>query len=127
MTFLFVLPTILAIVTLGVHFLRYGFYPVTILLVGLLPLLMIDRRWVARLMQLVLIIAAIEWIGVLNDVTRDKAMEGRSPVKSVFILGGTALFTLAAAGLYHTPRLRHRYSHSPIAAPLPPSDEGTRP
>jgi hypothetical protein len=113
-TFFLVLPTILALLTLGGHFLRYGLYPVTILLVGLLPLLMIDRRWVARLMQVVLLIAAVEWIGVLKDVTREKVMEGRSPVKSVFILGGTAAFTLLAAGLYQTPRLRRRYSNLPL-------------
>jgi hypothetical protein len=124
MTFLLILPTILALLTLGAHFLRYGLYPISILLVGLLPLLMIDRRWVARLMQVVLVVAAIEWIGVMNDVAREKAMEGRSPAKSIFILGGTALFTLVAAGLYQTPRLRQRYSNTPIPVPTstPPSD-----
>jgi hypothetical protein len=123
MTFLLVLPTIIAFLTLGGHFLRYGLYPATILLVGLLPLLVIDRRWVARLMQIVLIIATIEWLGVLSDVTREKTMEGRSPVKSLFIHGGTAVFTLAAAGLYQTPRLRKRYSNAPLPPHHPPTSE----
>ncbi len=109
MTFLLLLPTILAILTLGGHFLRYGFYPATILLVLLLPLLVIDRRWVARLMQVVLCIAALEWFGVMSDVVKQRAMEGRSGTRSAIILGGTALFTLAAAGLYQTPRLKRRY------------------
>lgn len=110
MTFLFLLPTILAILTLGGHFLRYGLYPATIIFVGFLPLLLIKERWVARTMQVVLVIAAIEWIGVLNDVTKEREMEGRSPVKSVFILGGTSAFTLLAAALYQTPRLKRRYA-----------------
>jgi hypothetical protein len=116
MTFLLVLPTILAILTLGGHFLRYGLYPATIIFVGFLPLLVIDRRWVARTMQVVLVIAAIEWIGVLNDVTKEREMEGRSPVKSVFILGGTAAFTLFAAALYQTPRLKRRFGTGAEAA-----------
>lgn len=92
---------------------------------GLLPLLTIDRRWVARLKQVVLVLAAIEWIGVMSDVAREKAMEGRNPAKSIFILGGTALFTLVAAGLYQTQRLRQRYSNAPIPVPTstPPSDK----
>jgi|APMI01.1.fsa_nt_gi hypothetical protein len=121
MTFVLLLPTIIAILTLGGHFLRYGLYPVTIVLVGLLFLLMIDRRWAARTMQVVLVIAAVEWIGVLNDVVKEREMEGRSPVKSVFILGGTAAFTLLAAALYQTPRLKRRFSNEPIPIVPPPS------
>jgi hypothetical protein len=121
MTFVLLLPTILAILTLGGHFLRYGLYPATIVLVGLLFLLMIDRRWAARTMQVVLVIAAVEWIGVLNDVVKEREMEGRSPVKSVFILGGTAAFTLFAAALYQTPRLKRRFSNDPIPTATPPS------
>lgn len=100
---------------MGGHFLRYGLYPASILLVGLLGLLMIDRRWVARTMQVILLIAAVEWIGVMNDVVKERTMEGRSPVKSIFILGGTAAFTLFAAALYQTPRLKQRYTNAPIA------------
>ncbi|MBL0169493.1 MAG: hypothetical protein IPP90_02030 [Gemmatimonadaceae bacterium] len=109
MTFLLVLPTILALLTLGAHFARYGLYPLTALLVALLPLLFIGRRWVARVMQVVLCIAAVEWVAVLNDLVTERVMEGQDYRKSVFILGGTALFTLAAALLYQTPRLRRRY------------------
>ncbi len=110
MTLLLLLPTILALLTLGGHFLRYGLYPATIIFVGFLPLLLIDRRWVARTMQAVLVIAAIEWIGVMNDVVKERTMEGRSPVKSIVILGGTAMFTLVAAALYQTPPLKRRFS-----------------
>ena len=109
MTFLLVLPTILALLTLGAHYLRYGLYPLTALLVALLPLLLIKRRWVARMMQVVLCISAVEWVTVLNDIVKERVMEGFDYRKSVFILGGTALFTFAAALLYQTPRLRRRY------------------
>ena len=119
MTFLLILPTILALLTIGAHYMRYGLYPLTAILVALLPLLFIGRRWVARLMQIVLVIAAIEWVTVLNDIITERVMEGQPYQKSVFILGGTALFTLCAAGLFQTPRLRQRYGKPPVAAPGP--------
>lgn len=110
MTFLLVLPTILALLTLAGHFLRYGLYPLTVVLVALLPLLLVERRWVARVMQVVLLIAALEWVTVLKDIATERAMDGRDSRKSGIILGGTALFTLGAAVLYQTPRLRRRYA-----------------
>lgn len=120
MTFLFLLPTVLAFLTIGAHYARYGFYPVTAVLIGLLPLLFVPRRWVARTMQVILVLMAIEWVSVLYDVASERAMEGRDSKKSGFILGGTALFTLAAAGLYQTPRLRRRYAPGAPQA-LPPA------
>jgi hypothetical protein len=119
MTFLLILPTILAVVTLGAHYLRYGLYPLTAVLVAVLPLLFIGRRWVARLMQVVLVIAAVEWVTVLNDIIKERVMEGQPYQKSVFILGGTALFTLFAAVLYQTPQLRRRYGAATTTAPEP--------
>ncbi len=109
-TFLLVLPTILALLTLGAHYMRYSLYPLTLLLVLLIPLLLIERRWVARVMQVVLLVAAVEWVSVLRDVATERAMDGRDSRKSGIILGATALFTLGAAVLYQTPRLRRRYA-----------------
>lgn len=117
MTFLLLAPTIIALITLAAHFARYSLYPLSGALVALLALLLIPRRWVARTMQLVLLVAALEWVTVLYDVAQERAMDGRDARKSGIILGGTALFTLAAAALYQTPRLRKRYA-SP-ATPTP--------
>jgi hypothetical protein len=116
MTFLLVLPTILALLTLGAHYLRYGLVPMALLLVVLGSLLLIDKRWVARLMQGVLLLAALEWILVLRSVIQERVVDGRPYRKSVFILGGTAAFTLLAAGLYQTPRLKRRYSPNGLRA-----------
>lgn len=116
MTFLLVLPTVLALLTLGSHYFRYGLYPLSAVLVALLPLLLIKRRWVARLMQVVLCVAALEWVTVLNDIVKERLMEGQDYQKSVFILGGTALFTLIAAVLYQTPRLKRHYNSEPATS-----------
>ena len=110
MTFLLLTPTVLALLTLAAHFARYGYYPLSFVLVMTLGLLIIPRRWVARTMQIVLCVAALEWTTVLYDVAQQRAMDGRDSRKSGFILGGTAAFTLLAAALYQTPRLRRRYA-----------------
>ncbi len=122
MTFVLLLPTILAMLTLGAHYARYGLYPLTFALIAMLGMLFIRRRWVARVMQVALCIAALEWGTVLYDVARERAADGRDSRKSGVILGGTALFTLLAAGLYQTPRLRRRY-----ATPLTVASPSTKP
>lgn len=117
MTFLLLLPTVLALLTLGAHYARYGLYPLTLFLLLMIGLLFVKRRWAARTLQVILCIAAFEWGGVLYDVARERAMEGRDARKSGIILGGTGLFTLLAAGLYQLPRLRRRYpSKAELAA-----------
>ncbi len=110
MTFLLLTPTVLALLTLAAHFARYSFYPLSFVLVMLTGLLFIPRRWVARTMQIVLCFAVLEWTTVLYDVAQQRAMDGRDSRTSGFILGGTAAFTMLAAALYQTPRLRRRYA-----------------
>ena len=110
MTFLFLMPTVVALLTLAAHFARYSFYPLSLVLVLMLGLLLIPRRWVSRTMQVVLCLAVLEWTTVLYDVAQQRAMDGRDARKSGVILGGTAAFTLLAAALYQTPRLRRRYA-----------------
>jgi hypothetical protein len=87
--------------------------------------LLIDQRWVARVMQVVLVFAAFEWVLVLRSVIQERVVDGRPYRKSVFILGGTAAFTLLAAGLYQTPRLRRRYGSAGLLA-AEPTPETTR-
>ncbi len=113
MTFLLLLPTVLAVITLAAHYARYGFLALAFVLVSSLALLFFPRRWVARTMQVLLVFATIEWVTVLYDVASERAMDGRDSRKSGIILGGTAAFTLAAAALYQTPRLKRRYSNAP--------------
>lgn len=131
MTFLLLVPTILAMVTLAAHYARYGFLSLAFVLVASLALLFFPKRWVARTMQVILVLAAIEWVTVLYDVASERAMDGRDSRKSGIILGGTAAFTLAAALLYQTPRLKKRYARdagpttpaTPQAAAHPTSSE----
>lgn len=98
--------------------------PVALLLLLLLSLLLLEMRWVARLMQVVLVLAAFEWILVLRGVIQERVVDGRPYRKSVFILGGTAVFTLLAAGLYQTPRLKAHYRTGGLRA-APDGERGT--
>lgn len=129
MTLLFLLPTVLAMCTLAAHYARYGFLALAFVLVASLALLLFPKRWVARTMQVILVLAAIEWVTVLYDVASERAMDGRDSRKSGFILGGTAAFTLAAAALYQTPRLKRRYASSTTIDPtrIDPTTPATPP
>jgi len=56
------LPVILSLVILGAHFMRYGNSIGVIGALLLIALLIVHRPWVARLMQVVLILGALEWV-----------------------------------------------------------------
>jgi len=106
---LLLLPAILSTLVLGAHFYRSGLL-VLVILLALLPMLLFYRQaWVARLMQVALLLGMIEWIRtlvVLVDMRR--AME-QPWTRLAIIIGAVALFTGCSALLFHSQRLRRRY------------------
>lgn len=103
-----ILP-VLACVLLAAHFFRADLLPLA-LLFALLPLLLaVPRAWAARVMQLALLIGAIEWLRTLAAFSAERIAMGQPYLRLVAILLAVALFTAASALVFRHTRLRARY------------------
>lgn len=109
MTFLLYLPIVLSLFVLGAHFLRYQSYigvAVSLLLVGLL---FVRRAWVARVVQVALVLGSVEWLWTLYTLAQARAAMGQPATRMIVILGVVAAITLSSAFLFQSTRLKKWY------------------
>lgn len=103
------LPIILSLVVLAAHFLRGGCLPLALALLALAALLAVRRPWVARLLQMVLTLGALEWIRTLVTLAMERSERGEPFLRMALILGVVAAVTLGSALLFETAKLRRFY------------------
>lgn len=103
------LPVVLSLVILGAHFMRYGNSIGVIGALLLIALLIVHRPWVARLMQVVLILGALEWVRTLYELVQVRAALGQPFTRMMIILGVIAAVTFCAALLFQSPELKRIY------------------
>lgn len=109
MNILRLLPTIFSFLILSAHFSRQDF-PILSILCLLIPLILfIKRAWVAKLIQIVLIIGSIEWIRILFVYANERQAIGAPYIRLVIILGIVALFTGLSALVFRNQSLKERY------------------
>ena len=109
MTALQLLPVVLSLIVLGAHFLRAG-SPILVLIVLVLALLGVRRTWAARVVQVTLVLGAIEWCRTLSSLVVERAHTGQPVGRLIAILGSVALVTLLSALLFRTRTLRRVYN-----------------
>ena len=102
-------PSALALLVLAAHFLRAGWLPLVVILVALIPLLGLRRRWVPRLFQVILGLGAMEWLRTLLELRDIRLALGQPHARMVAILGGVALFTAVCAALFELTPVRNWY------------------
>jgi hypothetical protein len=103
------LPVVLSLVILGAHFMRYGNSIGVIGALLLIALLIVRRPWVARLMQVVLILGALEWVRTLYELVQVRAAYGQPYGRMILILGIVAIVTFCSALLFQSPNLKRIY------------------
>lgn len=109
MNILLLSPVAIAMLLLGAHFLRGG-ESVLVLLCMLAPFLLLVRRaWVARTLQVALVVGALEWGWTTAGLIRARLAMGEDWMRMALILGGVATFTAGASLLFYTRTLRERY------------------
>jgi hypothetical protein len=111
-TFVHLLPVVLATWLLGAHFFRAG---ATVLAVccALAPaLLLVKRSWVARGAEAFLALAALEWFRAMAFFVAERRHQGLPFTRLALILGAVAVLTLASALVFRGAALRKRYSVS---------------
>lgn len=91
------IPLLLSCLLLGAHFLRAGLTPMVILSLNLPFLLFIKQQWATRLLQLCMILGAVEWLRTLFFMVTERQNMGEPWLRLVLILGGVSLFTALSA------------------------------
>lgn len=102
-------PIVLSLVVLGAHFMRYGNLFGVAGAALLLGLLFVRRPWVARLMQVVLVVGAVEWLVTLYRLAQFRAAMDQPAGRMIVILGTVAAVTALSALLFQTAALRRTY------------------
>jgi len=103
------IPVVLSLVILGAHFMRYGNSIAVLGLLAMIVLLVVRRPWVARLMQVALILGALEWVRTLYELVQVRAALGQPFTRMVVILGVVAAVTFYSALLFQSPALKRTY------------------
>ena len=110
MNFVRLLPVILSILLLAAHFFRAGDNLYTLVLLILLPLLAVKKSWVPWLLQVALVLGAVEWLRTLMFVAQMRIEFGMPWARMAIILGAVALFTGFSSLVFRGKALRKRYS-----------------
>ena len=102
-------PVVISLAVLGAHFLRYGNSVGVIGAVALIGLLFVRQAWVARLMQVVLVVGALEWIRTLYELVQLRVALGQPYTRMLIILGVVAAVTFCSALLFQLPTMKRVY------------------
>ncbi len=102
-------PVVLSLAILGAHFMRYGNSIGVFGSLVLIALLIVRRPWVARLMQVVLILGALEWVRTLYELAQVRAAHGQPFTRMIVILGVVVVVTFCSALLFQLPVLKKIY------------------
>lgn len=108
-SFLQLLPVGISFLLIGAHFLRSNdlfFVGLSLLCIGLL---FVKKPLIARLIQVVLVLATVEWIYTTYLFASMRIESGLPYVRLVIILGAVACFTLASAGVFFLKTQKERY------------------
>jgi len=102
-------PVVLSLVILGAHFMRYDNSIGVAGSLLLIALLIVRRPWVARTMQVVFILGALEWVRTLYELVQERAAYGQPFGRMMVILGIIAAVTFCSALLFQSPPLKKIY------------------
>lgn len=107
---------IIAVLLLGASLLRAG-NEIMVAGCGLLLLLLaVPRPWAAWIAQIALVLAALRWLWLTWVLASMRAAAGVPYGRMALILGAVALFTLLAALVFRSTRLRRYYRLDPTTA-----------
>lgn len=110
MKFLRLLWPVLAMVLLAAHFSRHE-APQLVWLCAALPLLLlIPRRWVTFVFQILLFAGTLEWLRTTFLLTQNRLNQDQPWLRMALILVAVALFTAAATLVFRNQKLRTFYS-----------------
>jgi hypothetical protein len=109
MNLLRLLPVLLSFALLAAHFSRADLFPLVIACLALPFLLLIKRSWVARSFQLLLLVAAAEWIRAMFAYIAVRKETGEDWTRLAIILTIVAVLTACSGLVFRGKALRKSY------------------
>ena len=109
MSFVQLIPTLLSVLIFVAHLVRNGMFLFAIPIVVMPLLLFVRQGWIARLFQIFLSFAALQFVLTGALIANERAKAGGPWIRVMVIMGGVALFALFAAALFETDRMHERY------------------
>lgn len=103
------IPIVLSLVVLGAHFMRYGNSVGVIGSALLIVLLIVRRPWSARLVQVALLLGALEWVRTLYILVHVRVAQDQPFTRMIIILAVVAVVTFGSALLFQLSILRRHY------------------
>ena len=103
------IPVVLSLVVLGAHFMRNGDTVFVVTAVVLIALLFVRQAWVARLIQVVLVLGALEWIHTAYGLVQTRAALGEPYGRMLVILGSVAAVTACSALIFQSKAIKTLY------------------
>ena len=102
-------PVVLSLIVLGAHFLRAGNLVMVAVVLVIMGLLCVRRRWTVYTVQAALLLGAVEWALTLVAQVAARMEAGQPVLRLALILGGVALVTALSALVFRTARLKRWY------------------
>ncbi|MEW6601783.1 MAG: hypothetical protein AB1499_12500 [Nitrospirota bacterium] len=109
MNFIKLLPVFFSLLLMTAHFYRGGSLPLTVTVLTGLLLLIVPRRWVARMIQAMLAIGGIEWIVTMYRLVSIREAAGMPWIRLAVILGAVSMITFGSIFIFRLKSLRIRY------------------
>lgn len=103
------IPVILSLLVLGAHFMRYDNTVGVVISVALIGLLLVRKAWVVRVVQLALLLGALEWALTVYRLVQMRMAMGEPATRMVVILGIVIAVTAGSALLFETRTMRQVY------------------
>ncbi len=103
------IPVILSLLVLAAHFLRSGDSVLAFASLVVPALLLVPQPWAARLVQLVLVLGALEWIRTLIILAQGRIADGEPFVRLTVILGVVVIVTGCSALVFQTAGFKRFY------------------
>ncbi len=102
-------PVFISFLLIIAHFLRTGLYVIVILLIAIPFILLVKKMWVARTIQIFLILASLEWIRIIVVSIGERQAFGEQWTRLAIILGSVAVFTACSSLVFLFRSLKIRY------------------
>lgn len=109
MIVLYVTLIVVSFLVLGAHFLRFGAMPLVALCLFLPFLLFVRRPWVARVIQVALVLGGLEWLRTVISLIGNRQASGEPWTRMALILGVVALVAFVSALTFQLRPLKKWY------------------
>src|SRR5678815_4260944 len=109
MTAALLIPVVLSFVVLAAHFLRTGNLLVVAICLAFPLLLLVRKWWIARIIQIALLLGAVEWFFTTLQIVQERQETHRPWARAGVIFGVVMLWTVCSALAFVHPALKRRY------------------